>query len=97
MSVIDDIAAERRRQIEVEGYDTAHDDAHDGGELAQAAAAYALVTTKEGFPSMVREIWPWQWHQFYPKNLRSDLVRAAALIVAEIERLDRVASKASAS
>lgn len=33
MTVIDEIAAERRRQIDNEGYDAAHDDGHPG-ELA---------------------------------------------------------------
>ncbi len=92
MSALEDIAAERRRQVEAEGYDVQHDDEHGGGELARAAAAYAIGTTEEGFPSMVRELWPWQWHQFRPKSLRTDLVRAAALLVAEIERLDRAAA-----
>lgn len=35
------IAAERRRQIEAEGWDVAHDDEHDAGEMALAAACYA--------------------------------------------------------
>ena len=33
--------------------------------------------------------WPWHRQWWKPKNARRDLVRAAALIVAEIERLDR--------
>lgn len=39
---IGEIAAERRRQVEVEGFTTAHDDAHRQGEMAAAAAAYAF-------------------------------------------------------
>lgn len=34
------VIAERQRQIEAEGFDRAHDDAHAPGELARAAAAY---------------------------------------------------------
>lgn len=34
------IAAERRRQIEIEGWTPAHDDEHVHGELAAAAACY---------------------------------------------------------
>lgn len=41
MNGIELIAAERRRQIEVEGYSAAHDDEHIGGELAAAAVCYA--------------------------------------------------------
>jgi hypothetical protein len=35
------------------------------------------------------EIWPWDRKWWKPKDRRSDLVRAGALIFAEIERLDR--------
>jgi len=34
-------------------------------------------------------LWPWEARWWKPKTPRRDLVRAAALIVAEIERLDR--------
>jgi len=37
--------------------------------------------------------WPWSETWWKPKNRRRDLVRAGALIVAEIERLDRKAAK----
>lgn len=46
MSVIDEIAAERRRQVEVEGWSAEHDDLHHYGEMAQAAAAYASHTDR---------------------------------------------------
>jgi hypothetical protein len=35
-------------------------------------------------------IWPWRGQHWKPKDRRTDLIRAAALIVAEIERLDRL-------
>lgn len=41
------------------------------------------------------EIWPWDRKWWKPKNPRRDLVRAGALILAEIERLDRAASPSS--
>jgi hypothetical protein len=34
--------------------------------------------------------WPWESTAWKPKGTRADLVRAGALILAEIERLDRV-------
>ena len=39
--------------------------------------------------------WPRSWHPnwYKPKDRRRDLVRAAALIVAEIERLDRLSDR----
>ena len=99
MSVLDEIAAERRRQIEVEGWGPEHDDEHDEGEMAFAAACYAI---SGGVPenqrgksdrliAAIQFVWPtqWEWKWWKPKDRRRDLIRAAALIVAEIERLDR--------
>ena len=37
--------------------------------------------------------WPWSSRWWKPKDRRRDLVRAAALIIAEIERLDRAAER----
>ena len=79
---IADIAAERRRQVEAEGWTPEHDDAHDDNELSRAAACYAIGNVA---------YWPWEAMWWKPKDRRRDLVRAAALIVAEIERLDRAA------
>jgi hypothetical protein len=77
---LDDIATERLRQIEAEGWTTAHDDEHSNGELIDAAVSYAL-----GNP----ERWPWSVEWWKPKDQRRNLVRAAALMIAEIDRLDR--------
>jgi hypothetical protein len=87
MTAIDEIAAERMRQIESEGWSAEHDDEHRGGELALAGAAYA--THAAAFRDAEALVWPWGRKWWKPKNPRRDLVRAAALIVAEIERLDR--------
>lgn len=91
MGAIDDIAAERRRQIEVEGWSSEHDDAHAGGEMADAAACYAhgelIQDEADG------RLWPWSEDWWKPKDRRSDLVRAAALLVAEIDRIDRQSAR----
>lgn len=99
MSGIEAIAAERRRQIEDEGWTAEHDDAHSLGEISGAAACYALSacrptaqTMKEEINSTIRVIWPWDATWWKPKDRRSDLVRAGALIAAEIDRLDRATS-----
>lgn len=81
-----DIAAERQRQIESEGWSVEHDDAHTDGSMALAAAAYARAP--EG-PTLPPLYWPWSRDWWKPKSRRSNLVRAGALIAAEIERLDR--------
>ena len=93
MTVIDEIAAERQRQITAEGYSPAHDDQHYQNEIAKAAAAYALgkdVVTNITGERHIR-LWPWEQEFWKPKTRREDLIRAGALIVAEIERLDRAA------
>ena len=77
-----------------EGWTPQHDDAHRKGEMAGAAACYAMhglaIQNDRLAPraaDMVRELWPWAQSWWKPKNRRRDLIRAAALIVAEVERL----------
>ena len=85
--------AERRRHIEVEGWTPEHDDQHPAGEMVFAAVAYALAavsnrTSNELF-ALMRQWWPWGVRWWKPKDRRRDLVRAGALIIAEIELIDR--------
>lgn len=85
-----DVLAERKRQIEAEGWTAWLDDAHVAGELACAAAAYSIRSAdvdREDIPS----IWPWGLKWWRPTSRRRYLVKAGALILAEIERLDRLA------
>lgn len=42
---------------------------------------------------MVRRLWPWGFEWWKPKEQRRDLVRAGALIIAAIERIDRAQAK----
>jgi hypothetical protein len=91
-----DINAERLRQVRDglggEGWSPEHDDEHADGEMAKAAACYALgKDTLVGIGGQRIHIWPWEDFWWKPKDRRRDLVRAAALIVAEIERIDRAA------
>lgn len=87
------IAAERRRQITEEGWTAASDDEFTSGELVLAAAAYALAAiddlTDEVSPSLVRRLWPWSADWWKPKGPVQNLVRAAALLAAEIDRVLR--------
>lgn len=92
MHALQDVADERSRQVSAEAYDRAHDDEHKAGELAQAAACYAAHAG--GMPEAgygYAPYWPFDDESWKPKDPRRDLIRAAALIVAEIERLDRAA------
>ncbi len=82
-----DVLAERRRQIEVEGWTPEHDDAeHLPDELALAAASYICADEGDAPPA----IWPWDRAWWKPSTPRRNLVKAGALILAEIERLDRM-------
>jgi hypothetical protein len=102
--VIGEIAAERKRQVASEGWSTEHDDDHDRDEMARAAACYALperyrkMTVRDddgdSTPTEVPELWPWSVVWWKPKSPRRDLLRAGALIIAEIERLDRATARA---
>lgn len=92
-----DVLAERRRQVEVEGWTPEHDAAHKWQEMARAGIAYALCYAQPQ-PDWVRmdkhrtppPVWPWEDRWWKPKGPREDLVRAAALLLAQLERDDAV-------
>lgn len=101
------IAAERRRQVEQEGWTPAHDDEHEHGEMVNAACCYAWAgqfamffghrpgstPTDTGWHG-----WPWDESWWKPSDdpIRN-LVKAGALIAAEIDRLQRALSHLPAS
>lgn len=91
MTVLDEIAAERSRQVTSEGWTPEHDDKNGSREMAKAAACYAIGDIRAG---AFYKIWPEHWNVKWwkPTNHRRNLVKAGALIVAEIERLDRTGS-----
>lgn len=103
-----DVLTERERQVREEGWTAEHDDAeHADGGLARAAACYAahasayqrvksdvsLDTYRSSVVEVVRLGWPWAAKWWKPKDPRHDLVRAAALLIAEIERLDHAEAR----
>lgn len=89
------ISDERKRQVESEGWTAEHDDEHDNHQLSEAAACYAL-----GVPTAVSNdvakvpLWPWDESWWKPGDRVRDLVKAGALIAAEIDRLQRSGEKA---
>jgi len=83
------IAKERQRQIEEEGWDTQYDDGHPAGDLAVAGACYAFDVA--GFVLIAKDCWPWgkEWWKPTPNDSMRQLVKAGALIAAEIDKLQR--------
>jgi hypothetical protein len=104
-----DVLAERERQKTVEGWTPEHDDEHDEGQLSMAACGYASRASdaaqdiRHGLTGGLTyddvytgapgpEFWPHGW-EFKAATPRRMLVKAGALILAEIERLDRDVAK----
>lgn len=103
-----DVLQERKRQIEIEGWTHDHDDQHTDYSLAKVASVYAATACVNdvdrsvmdtfglrGTPSKLQKLWPPSWDISWlkPKSRRADLVKSAALILAEIDRLDREKAK----
>ncbi len=116
------IAAERRRQVEQEGWTPEHDDEHGDGSLALAAVCYATPVRLYGKheyaagPAFL-DPWPKSWGDGWDKRYRYGerrtnpgntppdpatytgeerldlLVKAGALLAAEIDRLLRTDNK----
>ena len=102
-----DVLSERRRQVNGEDRTSPEDDCYTQGQLAFAGAAYAIFAagqaehptqelsrTLGGIFRIAYAIWPWTEQWWKPKDQRRNLVRAAALIIAEIDRIDRQAARA---
>lgn len=96
--VIEEIAVERQRQIDEEGFDERHDDQfHQQRELSLAAICYAapekiyVHRCHSDATHLYTDPWPWhaKWDKRDTHDLRRRMIIAASLLVADIERLDR--------
>ena len=93
------ITDERKRHTEKEGWTTEHDADHTGMELSVSAASYALdcAATQSEYHESWRKIyqeysdkiWPFDKEWFKPTHDDpiKQLVKAGALLAAEIDRL----------
>lgn len=86
------IQKERVRQIDDEKFIPSHDASHVNGELVDAAHCYLNAKRlREVFYSedAVPLRWPWEdeWWKPTPEDRIRELVKAGALIAAEIDRL----------
>lgn len=102
------IAAERQRQIDVEGWTAEHDAKHDDQSLIDAAHCYLNAPLFSYLVRSARPIghgptkgepwtpdrWPWQPRYWKPRpdDRIRELVKAGALVAAEIDRLSRSAA-----
>lgn len=98
------IERERQRQVQDEQWSRDHDDNHVHHELVLAAVQYALPDSHRAVMSeseaLLRNMkpgvpinWPWTDESWKPspEDRRRELVKAGALIAAEIDRLTRKA------
>ncbi|WP_251477726.1 hypothetical protein [Stenotrophomonas lactitubi] len=91
------IAAERERQLHAEGFTRDSDRQYQRGELAKAATAYVQLAAMDLAAGGTRDhiawhgpaaVWPWEPEWWKPVDARRDLVRAGALIAAQIDLID---------
>jgi hypothetical protein len=86
-SVMEEIEAERKRQIEVEGWSAEHDDKHTDCDLIDAARCYMTNALGSAVPTRGYDHapvgWPWEQEWWKPKDARRDLIRAGALCLAD--------------
>ncbi len=99
-----DVLSERRRQVISEGWTPAHDDGHVNDEIAAMACFYAMPPGARDWSAkdtgygdtFGAAIIPNGWDA-KEGDRRRELVKAGALVLAEIERLDRAALRAAAA
>ena len=86
--ILIEVASERRRQIVEKGFSSAHDDQHGDRELSKAACWLIDDASEVLYEGLI-----WPWPESAPRQRhapRQSLIQACALLVAEIERLDRL-------
>lgn len=88
-TAINMIHAERRRQIERLGYMPSMDIRYFDGQLSKAASAYAMPPEERVVFGGIPDAWPEDWKEesWKPESRIRELVKAGALICAEIDRL----------
>lgn len=96
--VLLDVMKERSRQVHIEGFTAATDDEHDPGTLAAASSAYGLYVADTlspqsqgdgGFDIGPPDSWPFDLSWWKPSDPRTAMIKSIALMVAEVEALDR--------
>lgn len=90
-AILQEVQAERRRQVEALGYTTEHDLSLDPGELAIAAGTIALTVASDDATNVLAP----EWARDDARKLgtRTCLLRAMAMLCAEIDALDQRAGR----
>ncbi len=89
-----DVLRERREHVTREGWTPEHDDDHDDDDLAQAAVCYAMPPRlRQLHKDEIPVLWPWDSRLWKKSSRRRMLVKAASLIIAEIEKGDRARAR----
>lgn len=79
------VLGERKKQLRA--FPPSRDRVFREGELALAAAAYAIPPDGDGVVDRKDDVWPWDPMAFRPEGRIEELAKAGALILSEIERL----------
>lgn len=88
-----DVVAERIAQIEANGFTLAHDEGHHPAQLAAGAASYLntgidQLNGIEHDPQDPADTWPWEREAWRPGDARTNIVKALAIGLAVLDRLD---------
>lgn len=86
-NAVQSVIAERQRHQSAEGWTPEHDDQYSKSQLLWASSCYVLNAIHPF--NRIPFDWPWTPEWWKPTNPRRDMVKAGALILAEIERIDR--------
>jgi len=90
LAAVHAVYEERQRQVEQEGFDDAHDDRHNPGDLVRAARCYFDHPNEQQSDVAGRPFaWQWAWAWWKPGDRYTNLVKAGALAEAECERAVR--------
>ena len=102
LSAVSDMVLFERAKQEAMGYDAKHDELHTLGQLTMGAVCFAQtaftqINTAKPLPSGFRhKDWPWQSSSFHAhEDPVGNLVKAAAMLIAEAERIERMRSEST--
>lgn len=95
------VVHERIEQITKHGFDAVKDDSHEKKQIARAASAFLMSYTDDDVATGFGDFWPWLLEEdrinaadkARDKTDYELLTVAAALILAEMDRIDRIAMK----